>query len=357
MKYRFAKILVKKVLPLLALFSIPRLLPAAAITMSTSTALKANRGIMMILSPAKTLDLNKFVGIPENALKLTYPSCDTEKTKLLAGILKSKSQKELKTLLKISDKIATKVKEYFDEYKLDVHDRMECDSVKPAVFTFDGPAYKGIQASSCDETTMHYMQSNLRIIDPFYGALRPLDLIQPYRLEMATKAIIQDLEVLETDKIKNLSSFWSTSVTQNIIDEFSRMRKEEDKRILVNLASDEYSAAIDLDMIKDSSCQFIKISFQQEGRVISVHAKKARGLMVRYISENQLEDQEDMKYFNLEGYAYIEERSDKNTYVFDRAKNYKDAEKERTSKRKTTNNISKDGTAIGSIRTTKRRTR
>lgn len=227
--------------------------------------------------------------------------------------------------------------------------------MKPAVFAFDGPAYKGIEASSCDETTIHYMQSNLRIIDPFYGALRPLDLIQPYRLEMATKAIIKDLEILEGKQIKNLSSFWSTSVTQHIIDEFSSKRKEDCERVLVNLASDEYAAAIDLEMIKDSNCQFIKIAFQQEGRVIAVHAKKARGLMVRYISENQLEDKEDIQNFNLEGYAFIKERSDDNTYVFDRAKNYKDEDKEKTSKRKTTNNSNDDNTPMGSIR--KRRAR
>lgn len=115
MNYRFAKVLLKQLLPLLVLFSISRfLLPAAAFTMAAFTALKANRGIMMILSPAKTLDLSKFVDKPENIPTLTYPSCDTNKTKLLAGILKSKSQKELKTLLKVSDKIATKVKEVSD---------------------------------------------------------------------------------------------------------------------------------------------------------------------------------------------------------------------------------------------------
>ena len=286
-------------------------------------------------------------------MNTSEPSCDAAKTHQLAEILKSKNQKQLKDLLKVSDNIASSVKIYYDAFELKhkdtvkdtvkhthTHTHKDTDSTttdnntyKPAVFTFDGPAFKGINPSSCDTNTIHYMQTHLRIIDPLYGALRPLDLIQPYRLEMATKAILKDLiddnntntntntnTKQDTFKFKSLAHWWKDTITTNILTDM----QHSDCKVLINLASDEYSSAIDIEQLKQHHCRFVKIAFQQEGKVIAVHAKRARGLMVRYISDNQLHHVQGIQEFNLEGYCFCQDKSQEDTIVFDRSKNWKD---------------------------------
>ena len=181
-------------------------------------------------------------------------------------------------------------------------------------------AFKGIQPLSCNDETLLYLQSNLRVIDPLYGVLRPMDLIQPYRLEMNTKAILKDLE---TDE-KKLADWWSNSVTNNLCNDL-KSREKEEHRVVVNLASDEYSGAVNVDTLEEGGYKFIKVVFQQDGRVIAIHAKKARGLMVRYIAENQLDSVEGIKDFDVDGYSYIDSKSDTNKLVFDRSKDYNTA--------------------------------
>ena len=284
----------------------------------------------MILSPAKTLDLSELVLVQPSSSSL--PSCDIIKTRQLADILKSKSKKELKDLLKVSDNISSTVKEYYDAFALDHGDVLLDEASKTkdnnansskinqksksAVFSFDGPAFKGISPSTCDSNSIEYMQAYLRIIDPLYGALRPLDLIQPYRLEMASKGILKDLGTKE----KSLANWWKASVTSSILADM----KASKCNLMVNLASDEYAAAVDQMKLEQEDCTFVKVAFQQDGKVIAVHAKKARGLMVKYISENKLESVEGIQQFDLEGYGFCEDRSDETTIVFDRSKNWND---------------------------------
>jgi|AntRauTorckE5430_2_1112549.scaffolds.fasta_scaffold03664_1 cytoplasmic iron level regulating protein YaaA (DUF328/UPF0246 family) len=303
--------------------------------MATTVAATSRRGIFMILSPAKTLDISELVFAPPidehannneehhdvHAHKFEYvsqPSCDLPKTRQLAKILKSKSKKQLKDLLKVSDKISDTVKDYYDAFNVDLseHQKKNGGNKKAAVFSFDGPAFKGISASTCDPNTIKYMQEHLRIIDPLYGALRPLDQIQPYRLEMATKSILKDLN---TDD-KSLASWWKASITSNILQDMKAL----ECNVLMNLASDEYSSAIDATKVEEQECKFIKVAFQQEGKVVAVHAKKARGLMVRYISEKKLNSVEEIQNFDQDGYCFCKERSDEMTIVFDRSKNWKD---------------------------------
>lgn len=283
----------------------------------------------MILSPAKTLDLSDLVLVQPSSS--SRPSCDIMKTRQLADILKSKSKKQLKDLLKVSDNISSTVKDYYDAFALDHVDvlldeasKTKDDNAtsknnqksKSAVFSFDGPAFKGINPSTCDSDSIQYMQAYLRIIDPLYGALRPLDLIQPYRLEMASKGILKDLG---TDE-KSLANWWKASVTTSILADM----KASKCNLMVNLASDEYAAAVDQMKLEKEDCTFVKVAFQQEGKVIAIHAKKARGLMVKYISENKLESVEGIQQFDLEGYRFCEDRSDETTIVFDRSKNWND---------------------------------
>eukprot|EP00557_Chaetoceros_sp_GSL56_P005410 CAMPEP_0176491334 /NCGR_PEP_ID=MMETSP0200_2-20121128/8374_1 /TAXON_ID=947934 /ORGANISM="Chaetoceros sp., Strain GSL56" /LENGTH=308 /DNA_ID=CAMNT_0017888751 /DNA_START=1344 /DNA_END=2267 /DNA_ORIENTATION=- len=286
---------------------------------SSNAFTTSRRGIFMILSPAKTLDLSPLQsdvlsGIESN---LSEPSCDLAKTRQLAEILQSKSQNELKKLLNVSDKISSTVKEYygnFDMYRK-TGDGLR-NNLKPAIFSFDGPAFKGIHPSTCSRNTLQYMQTNLRIVDPLFGALKPLDQIQPYRLEMATKAIVKELDT----EVKTLAEWWKDSITCNILNDMKKCKCD----VLVNLASDEYASAIDAEQLLKNDWKFIKIAFQQEGKVVAVHAKRARGLMVRYISENEITNIQDIQNFDLEGYRYCRERSDENTFVFDRLKNYMD---------------------------------
>jgi len=139
---------------------------------------------------------------------------------------------------------------------------------------------------------------------------------------------------LDTDE-KSLANWWSNSITTHITtslnprcdanhsdDDDDTTEINDNKKLLVNLASDEYSSAIDTAMMDEHNYQFIKVVFRQEGRVIAVHAKRARGLMVRYICENQLGDVDDIKAFDLEGYSFDGDKSDETTLVFDRPKNY-----------------------------------
>jgi len=301
----------------------------AAMATTTRAAATSRRGIFMILSPAKTLDLSELVLVdlpPSSSL----PSCDIHKTRQLAEILKSKSKKQLKDLLKVSDNISCTVKDYYDVFNveasvlpvlLELEDASKkidlCANSKSAIFSFDGPAFKGISPTTCDIDSIEYMQAYLRIIDPLYGALRPLDLIQPYRLEMASKGILKDLG---TDE-KSLAKWWMASITSSILEDM----KSSECNVMVNLASDEYAAAVDQMKLEQEDCTFVKVAFQQEGKVIAVHAKKARGLMVKYISENKLESVEGIQQFDLEGYGFCEDRSDDTTIVFDRSKNWQDS--------------------------------
>ena len=327
---------------------------------AATASVSRQKGIFMILSPAKTLDLTPLPpeDLPDGIdIHISRPSCNemNAKTQLLANILKSKNQKQLKDMLKVSDKISASVKSYYNSFRTQNNDS-ESDkdkdkdqtNFKPAVFSFDGPAFKGIHPSSCDSNTLHYMQTHLRIMDPLYGALKPLDEIQPYRLEMATKAILKDIINMDGDgngksnddvKYKSLANWWKESITSNILSDMKMNMAHADAdadadvdkctstiTIMVNLASDEYSAAVDTKRLVENNCKFIKVAFQQEGKVIAVHAKRARGLMVRYISEHQLVDIEGIQQFNLDGYAYREEKSKDGLIVFDRRKNWKDEE-------------------------------
>lgn len=141
--------------------------------------------------------------------------------------------------------------------------------VKPCIYSFSGTAYNGLEALTLDDDSLQYLQSNLRIIDPLYGVLRPLDIMQPYRLEMATR------NVFPADKSMKLASYWQQNVTQRLSEELTN----RNDLLLLNLASDEYSAAVDSKSLPTGT-QYIRIVFRQEGRVIAVHAKRARGMQM-----------------------------------------------------------------------------
>lgn len=185
------------------------------------------------------------------------------------------------------------------------------DDVKPCIYAFSGTAYNGLKASTLEQDSMDYLQHNLRIIDPLYGVLRPLDTLQPYRLEMATRNVFSD------DKTTKLASFWKPSVTKRLSQDLES--RDGSEMIMLNLASDEYSAAVDEKALPGGT-QYIRIVFWEQGRVVAVHAKRARGLMARYLAETQATNLDHVKAFNVEGYAFVEKESDDTTLVFDRKK-------------------------------------
>jgi cytoplasmic iron level regulating protein YaaA (DUF328/UPF0246 family) len=260
---------------------------------------------MMILSPAKTLNLSPLEHSPATT---TIPHCNVRKTKEIMQAIKQRTHAELGRLLGISANLAQTAHEYWSNMETDISNR-DSSVVKPCIYAFAGTAYDGLQVSSLDEDSLQYLQSNLRIIDPLYGILRPLDIMQPYRLEMATR------NVFPNDKSMKLATYWQQNVTERLSDDLTNRIN----LILLNLASDEYSAAVDSKSLPTDT-QYIQIVFRQEGRVIAVHAKRSRGLMARYLAEIKAESLEDVKSFNMEGYSFVKDESNETMLVFDRKK-------------------------------------
>lgn len=277
----------------------------------------SSKGIMMILSPAKTLDLNPLPDesdlIPDSSA-FTIPSCDPDRTKKVAQAMKKRSQSELGKLLSISANLAKASHQYWKDFEEDP-DKRPPEETKPCIYSFSGAAYQGLKALECSRESILYLQDNLRIVDGVYGLLRPLDRMQAYRLEMATRKIFSSPK-----EPAKLNEYWSTAVTDQLSRELGERPK--DAQILLNLASDEYAAAVDPSALQEAApnSAFVKVVFRDQGRVIAVHAKRARGLMVRFVAESNAQTLEDVKKFDKEGYKLVNKDSDDTTIVFDRPK-------------------------------------
>jgi uncharacterized protein len=184
------------------------------------------------------------------------------------------------------------------------------DRSKPSIFSFSGPAYLGLNIADCNDDTVSYLQDHLRILDPLYGVLRPLDVMQPYRLEITTK-----LCLTKEDGFIPLTKYWRNSISDYVSKDLSARKT----KLLLNLASDEYSSLVDLKALPtDTQCK--KVIFLEAGRVVSVHSKRARGLMVRYIASQVCTTWDDVTKFQEEGYKYLEAKSDDTSIVFERRK-------------------------------------
>jgi uncharacterized protein len=274
---------------------------------------KKKNGIMMILSPAKTLDLSPLDPVLLGDLAPTEPDCNPAGSRQVAHAMKSRSEGELQSLLGLSKNLAKTAAGYWNDFSVDNPGsmcRMDDDDcrVKPCIFAFSGAAYQGLRIKECDAKALAYMQDFLRIIDPTYGLLRPLDVIQPYRLEMAARGVLDD-------KNAKLSAFWSDSVTKRLSEELKCFADP----ILVNVASDEYIAAVDIPCLPEN-VRYIKVVFWENGKVVSVHAKRARGLMVRYMAQGRACSVNDVKNFAEEGYTFQGSKSNETMFVFDRPK-------------------------------------
>ena len=251
----------------------------------------------ILISPAKSLDFDSNI----DSLKCTQPVF-LNKTSQINSVLKEKSPKDLMQLQGISQKLSDLNWKRNNDY---VNDHNNKNS-RPAVYAFNGDVYNGIDVKTLSEDKVYDLQKSLRILSGYYGVLKPLDLIQPYRLEMGTKLAVNGSE--------NLYKFWSENITNSILDEMS----SED--LLINLASNEYFEAFDKKKFDGRIISPVFKDFKNgKLKIISFYAKKARGMMVRYIVDNSVSSYNELLGFNLGNYSYNEaETSDENFPVFTR---------------------------------------
>lgn len=250
----------------------------------------------IVISPAKSLNFEK--ELPTN--RFSEPKFLKEAT-TIQKTLKKKKPKQLMELMDISDKLA----ELNWQRNQDWQTPFTTENARPAVYAFDGDVYQGLDVYTLPEAKLDVLQDKLLILSGLYGLLQPLDLMQPYRLEMGTS--------LPIGKNKNLYEFWKKTITKQLN---SELQKDE---LFINLASNEYFSAVDAKALK---VPVITPEFKdyKDGKLkmISFFAKKARGLMVRYIIDTNAETIEDLKAFNYEGYAFDANLSSDNKLVFTR---------------------------------------
>ena len=252
--------------------------------------------MLVVVSPAKNLDFESDIPVKQ----FTQPAMleDTEK---LMEVCRTLSPADLSSLMKISDKLATLNANRFAEFTTP----FTPDNARQAMYAFNGDVYTGLDAYSLDSDTVAYAQKHLRILSGLYGLLRPLDLMQAYRLEMGTK--------LANPEGKDLYAFWDDRITYVL----NKALEAQGDNVLINLASNEYFKAVKK---KSLDGMIITPTFKDckngQYKIISFFAKKARGLMARYILENRVEDVEGLKNFEVDGYVFSEEQSSSTELVY-----------------------------------------
>ncbi len=252
--------------------------------------------MMIVISPAKNLDFE--TALPTRKHTQAKMLCDSQ---LLINDLSEFSPQDLSKLMGISDKLAILNFSRYQTWQLP----FDTDNARQALFAFKGDVYTGMDAYSFDKGDIDFAQKNLRILSGLYGLLRPLDLIQPYRLEMGSK--------LENAQGKNLYDFWGNKISNALNKELSKT----DDSLLVNLASNEYFKSVNP---KNLNANVITPVFKDmkngKYKIISFFAKKARGLMSAYIIKNKLTQTTQLKKFNGAGYAYNDAMSTSSELVF-----------------------------------------
>ena len=254
--------------------------------------------MLAVVSPAKKLDTSPI----NRSLDLTQPAL-LDQASVLAGTAKRLGPADLQSLMGISEKLADLNHDRFQQFNTP----FTPDNSKPAVLTFNGDTYTGLDAPTLTDSDLEWAQSHIAILSGLYGLLRPLDLIQPYRLEMGTK--------LETTKGRNLYEFWGDQIT----DQINERMKDHSNRTLINLASNEYFKSVRNPSLQgDVVTPAFKEIRDGQPKMISFMAKRARGMMARFIVENRIDTPEGLKEFTSGGYAYNPELSSGSTWTFTR---------------------------------------
>lgn len=254
--------------------------------------------MLTLLSPAKNLDETPL----DLGVSVTAPAFQ-KNAAALARLAKTKTAQDLKDLMHISDNLAELNVDRFQSFSLDG----QSNSAKPAILTFNGDVYGGLNAGSLDTAGLEFAQDHIRILSGLYGLLRPLDTMQPYRLEMGIK--------FENDAGKDLYAFWKDTIAPAL----NETSEAQNSDTIINLASNEYFKSVDKKALKPA---VIAPRFLEEkdgkARVLSFYAKRARGLMARYIIDNRIDSPDGIYDFNLEGYAFDKKSSVDGTPVFSR---------------------------------------
>ena len=261
--------------------------------------------MLLVVSPAKNLDYES----PVATQTYTQPTL-LEHSQLLMNDCVKLSPAQLSSLMGISDKLAGLNAARFGQWSTP----FTIDNARQAVLAFNGDVYTGLDAKSFTESDFTFAQQHLRILSGLYGLLKPLDLMQPYRLEMGTK--------LSNERGDNLYQFWGDIITDELNKLLAAEKAAENGQYLINLASNEYFKSVKKKNLKGT---IITPAFKDwkngQFKMISFFAKKARGLMARYIIENKLTDVEQLKQFDVAGYEYSEALSQGNDWVFTRKDN------------------------------------
>ena len=254
--------------------------------------------MLAILSPAKTLDYET----PLKTKLNSQPIYGRESNQLIKT-LRTFEPFEVASLMKISDKLADLNHKRYVEWR----NKPAESKTRPAALAFKGDVYQGLEAESFNDNDLKFAQRHLRILSGLYGLLRPLDVIQPYRLEMGTK--------LKTSKGQNLYDYWGTKLTTGL----NEAIKESKEGTLVNLASNEYFGAVQPKLLEGS---LLNIGFKEKRngqlKFVSFSAKKARGLMAKFIIKERLKNPDDLKNFDLEDYKFNKKLSSELDWTFSR---------------------------------------
>lgn len=254
--------------------------------------------MLILLSPSKDLNFDPL----EREMEATEPRLMKD-TGELAKVMKTKSLKDLKKLMGISDKLADLNAERYQTFQVNG----KSNSAKPALFAFTGDVYRSMAPKDFDKKQIKFAQDTLRTLSGLYGVLRPLDKIQPYRLEMGTS--------LKTEQGSNLYDFWGDKVTDLLNEDL----KPQKNPAVINLASNEYYKVVSP---KNLDAPVIDIKFLEEkagkARVIGLFAKRARGTMAKWIVENNVTAANDLSDFNENGYKFIKSKSSDKELVFSR---------------------------------------
>jgi len=254
--------------------------------------------MLIVVSPAKTLDYET----PAKTKVFTVPDYLSDSQELI-NRLRRFSALDISELMKVSSKIAEL---NFDRYEIWTK-RFTEKNAKQAALAFKGDVYTGLDAESFNANDFKFAQNHFRILSGLYGLLRPLDLMKAYRLEMGTK--------LKTDRGNNLYEFWGSTITDGLNSQLKKIKSQ----YLINLASNEYFKSV---ITKDLNAEIITPEFKEfkngDYKMIGIFAKKARGMLSRYIIKNRLSDPKDMRSFNEDGYTLNKKFSTDQKMVFTR---------------------------------------
>jgi hypothetical protein len=253
--------------------------------------------MIILLSPAKTINFDN-----REYTDLLNPPRLSTKTNKLVQVLKKKKVKDLKEMMKISDHLAEENVERYATFS----EEFTVKNSRAALFAFAGDVYQGLDAWSMNDDAVLIASQQIRILSGLYGLLKPMDMMQPYRLEMGSK--------LKTTKGTNLYQFWGDEITTLInLD----LKESSGEQFILNLASNEYFKAVNKKKIK---APIINVDFREERdeqlKFISYNAKRARGRMARYVIDHQIENIEQVKSFDYDGYSFMEELSTESNFMF-----------------------------------------